>query len=61
MSTRNILGGKGQPVHEADNLTTICELIVQIMWEPILHLSILTSNNAYRNRERCSIDRKEGE
>jgi hypothetical protein len=28
MSTRNLLGGKGQTVHKADNITTICELIV---------------------------------
>jgi hypothetical protein len=28
MSTRNLPGGKGQPVHGADNLTAICELIV---------------------------------
>jgi hypothetical protein len=27
MSTRNLLGGKGQPVRGPDNLTTICELI----------------------------------
>jgi hypothetical protein len=25
MSTRNIPGGKGWPVHKADNLTAICE------------------------------------
>jgi hypothetical protein len=28
MSTRNLPGGKGWLVHEADNLTTICEPIV---------------------------------
>jgi hypothetical protein len=28
MSTRNLAGDKGQPVHEADNLTAICEPIV---------------------------------
>jgi hypothetical protein len=28
MSTRNLPGGKGQPVCKADNLTAICELIV---------------------------------
>jgi hypothetical protein len=27
-STRNLSGGKGWPAHEADNLTTICELTV---------------------------------
>jgi hypothetical protein len=28
MSTRNLTGGKGKPVREADNLTAICEPIV---------------------------------
>jgi hypothetical protein len=28
MSTTNLLGGKGRPAREADNLTVICELIV---------------------------------
>jgi hypothetical protein len=28
MSTRNLPGGKGQPVHKADNRTAICEPIV---------------------------------
>jgi hypothetical protein len=28
MSTRNLPGGKGRPVHEADNLTAICDPIV---------------------------------
>jgi hypothetical protein len=26
MSTRNLLGGKGRPAREADNLTAVCEL-----------------------------------
>jgi hypothetical protein len=34
MSTRNLPGGKRRPVREADNLTAICEPIVQKMWEP---------------------------
>jgi hypothetical protein len=34
MSTRNIPGGKGRPVHKAENLTAICEPIVYKMWEP---------------------------
>jgi hypothetical protein len=34
MSTRNFLGGKGRPGRKADNLTSICELIVYKMWEP---------------------------
>jgi hypothetical protein len=28
LSTRNLLGGKGRPAREADNLATICESIV---------------------------------
>jgi hypothetical protein len=28
INSRNLPGGKGQPVHKADNLTAICELIV---------------------------------
>jgi hypothetical protein len=28
LSTRDLLGGKGRPTHEADNLTAICEPIV---------------------------------
>jgi hypothetical protein len=27
-STRNLLGGKGRPAREADNLAAICEQIV---------------------------------
>jgi hypothetical protein len=33
ISTRNLAGGKGRPARGADNLTTICEPIVQKMWE----------------------------
>jgi hypothetical protein len=40
MSTRNLLGGKGRPEHEADNLTTIYEPIIWKMWEP-RHLQTL--------------------
>jgi hypothetical protein len=29
MSTRNLLGGKGQPACKADNLTAMCELTVR--------------------------------
>jgi hypothetical protein len=28
MSTMNLPGGKGRPVHKADNLTAICEMTV---------------------------------
>jgi hypothetical protein len=33
MSTGNLTGGKGQLACKADNLTAICEPIVQKMWE----------------------------
>jgi hypothetical protein len=33
MSTRNLLGGKGQPTRKADNVTAICEPTVKKMWE----------------------------
>jgi hypothetical protein len=34
MSIEILPGGKGWSVHEADNLTAICEPIIQKMWEP---------------------------
>jgi hypothetical protein len=34
MSTRNLSGGKGRPVHKADNLTAICEPIVSQPYGP---------------------------
>jgi hypothetical protein len=33
MSTRNLPGGKGRPARKADNLTAICEPILEKMWE----------------------------
>jgi hypothetical protein len=45
MSTRNLPGSKGWPTHEADNLTTTCEPIVQKMQEP--RLTILWAFAAY--------------
>jgi hypothetical protein len=33
-NSENIPGGKGRRAREADNLTAICEPIVQKMWEP---------------------------
>jgi hypothetical protein len=29
MSTRNVHGGKGRPARKADNLTAVCEPIIQ--------------------------------
>jgi hypothetical protein len=34
MSTRNLPEGEGGPTRKADNLTAICELILQKMWKP---------------------------
>jgi hypothetical protein len=34
MSTRNLPGGERRPERKADNLTAICEPIVQKMWVP---------------------------
>jgi hypothetical protein len=34
MSTRNLPGGKRRPARKADNLTGICEPIVEKLWEP---------------------------
>jgi hypothetical protein len=36
MSTSNLPGGKGWPMHKADNLTAICKPIVYKMWGPQL-------------------------
>jgi hypothetical protein len=49
MSTRKILGGKGQPARRADNLAAICEPIFYEMWEP-QHLTTLWASKAcYRD------------
>jgi hypothetical protein len=34
MSIRNLLGGKPRPARKADNMTAICEPIVQKIWDP---------------------------
>jgi hypothetical protein len=49
VSTRNILGGKGQLARKADNLTAIYEPIVKKMLEP-QHLTTLWASTAcYRD------------
>jgi hypothetical protein len=49
-STRNLPGSKGRPARRADNLTAICEPIVQKMWES-RHLTTLWAFAAcYRDR-----------
>jgi hypothetical protein len=49
MSTRNLSGGKGRVACKAENLTAVCELIVQNTWEP-QHLTTLWASTAcYRD------------
>jgi hypothetical protein len=40
MSTRIFLGGEGWLACKADNLTAICDPIVEIMWDPILPTTV---------------------
>jgi hypothetical protein len=49
MSTRNLPEGKGWPVHETDNLTTIHEPVVWIMWYPQHPTTLWTSMAFYRD------------
>jgi hypothetical protein len=49
MSTRNLPKGKGQPVHKADNLITICEPTVQKMCAPRRLTTLQASMASYRN------------
>jgi hypothetical protein len=47
--TRNLPGGKEQPLQKADNFTAICEPVVQKIWEP-QRLTILQASTAsYRD------------
>jgi hypothetical protein len=46
MSTRNLPAGKGRSAHKADNLTAVCETIVQMMWEP-RHLTYILALTAF--------------
>jgi hypothetical protein len=48
MSTRNLPGCKGWPARGADNLTAICELIVQKMREPRRLTTLWASTACYR-------------
>jgi hypothetical protein len=47
MSTRNLPGDKGQPARKADNVTTICELIDQKIWEPRRLTTLWASTACY--------------
>jgi hypothetical protein len=48
MSTRNLTGGKRRPALKADNLTPICEPIVQKMWEPRRLTTLWASTASYK-------------
>jgi hypothetical protein len=47
MSTRNLPGGKGQPMRKPDNLIAICEPIVYKMWEPRRLITLHASKVCY--------------
>jgi hypothetical protein len=47
--TRNLPGGKGRSARKADNLTAICEPIVQKMWEPRRLTTLWASTARYRH------------
>jgi hypothetical protein len=49
MSTKNLPGGEGQPDCKADNLTTICELIIWKMLEPRRLTTLWASMACYRD------------
>jgi hypothetical protein len=51
MSTRNLPGGKGQPVCKAVNLTAICEPITYKKWEPRRLTTLWASTACYRDRQ----------
>jgi hypothetical protein len=50
ISTKNLPGGKRWQARKADNLTTICELIVQKMWEPRHLITLWAFTACYRDR-----------
>jgi hypothetical protein len=49
MSTRNLPGDKGRPARKADNLTVICELSLEKMWEPRRLTTLWVSTVCYRD------------
>jgi hypothetical protein len=49
MSTRDLARGKRRPAHKADNLTAICELLVQKMREPRRFTNLWVSTACYRD------------
>jgi hypothetical protein len=49
MSTRNLPGGKGRPLHKADSLTAFCEPTVSKMWEPRRLTTVRATSGCYRD------------
>jgi hypothetical protein len=49
ISTRKLSEGKGGPVRKSHNLTAICELTVQKMWEPRRLTTLWASTVCYRD------------
>jgi hypothetical protein len=49
MSTKNLIRGKERPARKADNLTAICEPIVQKMWKPRRLITLWASTACYRD------------
>jgi hypothetical protein len=49
MSTRNLPGGKGRPTRGTNNLTAICERIVQKIWESRRLTTLWASAVCYRD------------
>jgi hypothetical protein len=51
MSTRNFSWGGGEKwlAHKVDNLTTTCELIIQVMWEPRHPTTLWSFTSCYRD------------
>jgi hypothetical protein len=48
MRTRNLPGCKLRPARKADNLTAICEPIVQKLWEPRRLTTLWASPTCYK-------------
>jgi hypothetical protein len=53
MCTRNLLGGKGQPVRKVENLTAICEQTDYKMWEPRRLTTLWATTACYRDSCTC--------
>jgi hypothetical protein len=49
MSTGNPSGGKERPARKTNNLSAICEQILQKMWEPRHLTTVWVSTTCYRD------------